>query len=81
MGWRKRPPGGDGGYLEDLARGCILWPTLAAILSLLLVLSWRSRARAAALRSPWAAGGTPPHPGRANACPRTQNVEGKVIQI
>jgi hypothetical protein len=38
MGWRKRPPGEGGGYLEDLALGCILWPILGTILSSLLVL-------------------------------------------
>jgi hypothetical protein len=39
MGWRKRPPGEGGGYLEDIALGCIVWPILASTLSLLLVLS------------------------------------------
>jgi hypothetical protein len=39
MGWRKRPPGEGGGYLEDFARGCIVWPILAGILCVVLVLS------------------------------------------
>jgi hypothetical protein len=43
MGWRKRPPGEGGGYLEDLALGCNWWPTLALAVLTVLVLSRRTR--------------------------------------
>jgi hypothetical protein len=38
MGWRKRPPGEGGGYLEDIALGCTFWPILACAGCGLLVL-------------------------------------------
>jgi hypothetical protein len=39
MGWRKRPPGEGGSYLEDFALGCIVWPILVGSACALLVLS------------------------------------------
>jgi hypothetical protein len=38
MGWRKQPPGQGGGWFEDIASSCIVWPVLAA--ALLIVLTW-----------------------------------------
>ena len=57
MGWRKRPPGEGGGYLEDLALGCHFWPALVLGFSI-LVLFRHSRVRQSRLRSPRAAGGS-----------------------
>jgi hypothetical protein len=28
MGWRRRPPGEGGGYLEDFALRCPFWPVV-----------------------------------------------------
>jgi hypothetical protein len=63
MGWRKRPPGEGGGYLEDFALGCTFWPILALGLFSLLVLSRHTSAPASAIRSKRVAGGTFPTQG------------------
>jgi hypothetical protein len=57
MGWRKRPPGEGGGYLEDLALGYHFWPVLVLSVSILLLFR-HSRVRQSRLRSPRAAGGS-----------------------
>jgi hypothetical protein len=63
MGWRKRPPGEGGGYLEDIALGCTFWPILALGLFGLLVLSRHTAVRESAIRSKRVAGGTFPTQG------------------
>jgi hypothetical protein len=63
MGWRKRPPGEHGGYLEDIALGCTFWPILALGSFGLLVLSRHTAVRESAIRSKRVAGGTFPTQG------------------
>jgi hypothetical protein len=63
MGWRKRPPGEGGGYLEDIALGCTFWPLLGLGLFALLVLSRHRAVPASAIRLQRVAGGTFPTQG------------------
>jgi hypothetical protein len=63
MGWRKRPPGEGGGYLEDIALGCTFWPILALGLLSLLVLSRHTPVPSPAIRSKRVAGGIFPTQG------------------
>jgi hypothetical protein len=63
MGWRKRPPGEGGGYLEDIALGCTFWPLLALGLFALLVLSRHRAVPASGICSQRVAGGTFPTQG------------------
>jgi hypothetical protein len=63
MGWRKRPPGEGGGYLEDIALRCTFWPLLALGFFSLLVLFRHTAVPASAIRSWRVAGGTFPTQG------------------
>ena len=62
MGWRKRPPGEGGGYLEDIALGCSFWPVLTLIAVSVLMLFRLTDERGPKVRSQRVAGGSPPFP-------------------